>query len=40
MAEDKKRSGRGWFGDAEGHARAGRLGGRARGKKSSGNSES
>lgn len=26
--------GRGWFGDSEGHARAGRKGGRARGKNS------
>lgn len=24
---------RGWFGDSEGHARAGRLGGKAQGKK-------
>lgn len=35
--EDKGKSkgkGRGWFGDSEGHAKAGRKGGRARKKKS------
>lgn len=36
MARGRKRGpGRGWHGDSEGHARAGRKGGRAR-KKSSG----
>jgi len=29
----EKSQGRGWHGDSEGHRRAGRLGGRARGKK-------
>lgn len=28
-----KRQGRGWHGDSRGHARAGRLGGRARGRR-------
>jgi len=33
MPQDmNKGQGRGWFGDTEGHAKAGRKGGRARGK--------
>jgi hypothetical protein len=32
MAKNSK--GKGWFGDSEGHAKAGRKGGLARGKKS------
>lgn len=38
MAESK-RKGRGWHGDPAGHAKAGRLGGRARGRNRN-NSES
>jgi hypothetical protein len=34
MADEKKeKQGRGWHGDAAGHAKAGRLGGKARAEK-------
>ncbi len=32
MARGTSGSGRGWFGDTAGHARAGKLGGQARGR--------
>lgn len=35
MARSSSGKGRGWHGDSEGHARAGRKGGQARGRKSS-----
>lgn len=34
-----KAKGKGWFGDSEGHAKAGRKGGLARGKRSKGSSD-
>jgi hypothetical protein len=33
MAEKKEKPGRGWHGDTAGHAKAGRLGGKARAQK-------
>ncbi len=40
MAEQSRGKGRGWRGDRAGHARAGRMGGRARGRNRSNNSQS
>lgn len=36
----KNSRGKGWFGDTEGHARAGRKGGLARGRKNRGSNNS
>ncbi len=34
MTRGQKNTGRGWFGDSEGHRKAGRKGGQARSKRS------